>query len=235
MTVRIVIADDHPIFRHGLRAALSGDPDLEVVGEAADGAEAVQVALEHQADVVLMDLQMPGTSGLDAIRELTMSAPGIAVVVLTMFDNDESLFTAMRAGARGYLVKGASEEQIVRAIITVSEGDVVFGSGVAGRALAYFSAANPSARAARPFPELTDRELEVLRLLADGANNTTIASSLHLSNKTVRNYISSILTKLQAERPRAGRRPRHARRPRSRRAPVTGLTARVATPTAQPG
>ena len=147
MTVRIVIADDHPIFRHGLRAALSGDPDIEVVGEAADGAEAAQAAQaaqEHQADVVLMDLQMPGTSGLDAIRELTMSAPGIAVVVLTMFDNDESLFTAMRAGARGYLVKGATEEQIVRAIITVSAGDVLFGSGVAGRALAYFSAANPS-------------------------------------------------------------------------------------------
>jgi DNA-binding NarL/FixJ family response regulator len=199
MTVRIVIADDHPVFRHGLRAALTCVPELEVVGEAADGAEAVRVALEKQADVVLMDLQMPGTSGIDAIRELTTSAPRTAVVVLTMFDNDESLFTAMRSGARGYLVKGASEEQIVRAILTVAEGDVVFGGGVAGRALAYFSAAKPSARAARPFPELTDRELDVLRLLAQGAGNGAIASSLHLSDKTVRNYVAGILTKLQAE------------------------------------
>jgi DNA-binding NarL/FixJ family response regulator len=199
MSVRIVVADDHPVFRHGLRAALTGVRDLEVVGEAADGAAAVRLAVGEQADVVLMDLQMPGTSGLDAIRELATSAPRIAVVVLTMFDNDESLFTAMRAGARGYLVKGASEEQIVRAILTVVDGDVVFGSGAAGRALAYFSAAKPSTRAARPFPELTDRELDVLRLLAEGANNSTIASSLHLSDKTVRNYVASILTKLQAE------------------------------------
>ncbi|MGZ4626313.1 MAG: response regulator [Kineosporiaceae bacterium] len=211
MSVRIVVADDHPVFRHGLRAALTGVRDLDVVGEAADGAAAVRVAVEEQADVVLMDLQMPGTTGLDAIRELAASAPGIAVVVLTMFDNDESLFTAMRAGARGYLVKGASEEQIVRAILTVADGDVVFGGGVAGRAMAYFSAATPSSRAARPFPELTDRELDVLRLLADGATNTVIASTLHLSDKTVRNYVASILTKLQAEdRAQAAVRAMHA-------------------------
>jgi DNA-binding NarL/FixJ family response regulator len=211
MSVRIVVADDHPVFRHGLRAALTGVRDLEVVGEAADGAAAVRLAVEEQADVVLMDLQMPGTSGLDAIRELATAAPRIAVVVLTMFDNDESLFTAMRAGARGYLVKGASEEQIVRAILTVSDGDVVFGSGVAGRALAYFSAATASTRAARPFPELTDRELDVLRVLADGASNSTIASTLHLSDKTVRNYVASILSKLQAEdRAQAAVRALHA-------------------------
>jgi DNA-binding NarL/FixJ family response regulator len=199
MTCRVVIADDHPVFRHGLRLALTGVQGVEVVGEAADGAEAVAVVLEQAADVVLMDLQMPGTSGLEAIRELSAAAPDVAVVVLTMFDNDESLFTAMRAGARGYLVKGAREEQIVRAILTVSAGDVVFGGGVAERALAYFSTAKPSARAARPFPELTDRELDVLRLLADGAGNTAIATRLHLSDKTVRNYVAAILTKLQAQ------------------------------------
>jgi DNA-binding NarL/FixJ family response regulator len=198
MSCRVVIADDHPVFRHGLRTALTGILGIEVVGEAADGGKAVQVAVDAAADIVLMDLHMPGSSGLDAIAALTRSTPAIRIIVLTMFDNDESLFTAMRAGAHGYLVKGASEEQIVRAIQTVAAGDVVFGGAVAGRALAYFSAATPSSRAARPFPELTDRELDVLRLLADGAANPVIASTLHVSDKTVRNYVANILTKLCA-------------------------------------
>jgi DNA-binding NarL/FixJ family response regulator len=198
MTCRVVIADDHPVFRHGLRAVLTGIPGIEVVGEAADGATAVRVAVDQTADVVLMDLQMPGTDGLDAIRALAEHAPTTRVVVLTMFDNDESLLTALRAGAHGYLVKGADEDQITRAILAVAAGDVVFAGAIAARALAYFTAAPSSSRAARPFPELTDRELDVLSLLADGNGNAAIAAALHLSDKTVRNYVANILTKLQA-------------------------------------
>jgi DNA-binding NarL/FixJ family response regulator len=199
MTVRVLIADDHPVFRRGLHTALAQVPGIEVVGEATDGAQAVALAVERSPHVVVMDLQMPGRSGLDAIRDLAAAAPATAVLVLSMFDNDESLFTALRAGARGYLVKGADEEQIIRAIHTIASGDVVFGSGAAERALAYFAAAPATGRAARPFPELTDREFEVLRLIAHGATNAEIARRLYLSDKTVRNYVTSVLTKLQAE------------------------------------
>jgi DNA-binding NarL/FixJ family response regulator len=197
VTIRILIADDHPVFRHGLRAALAGLPDIEVCGDASDGAAAVAAAIALDADVVLMDLNMPQLSGIDATRELSVRAPRTAVLVLTMFDNDESLFTAMRAGARGYLVKGADQAEIVRAVHAVAAGEVVFGAGVAARALAFFAAAPLGGRAARPFPELTDREWEVLRLLADGLNNTTISQRLFLSEKTVRNHVSNIFTKLR--------------------------------------
>ncbi len=197
MTIRILIADDHPVFRHGLRAALAGLPDVEVCGDACDGAAAVAAAIALDADVVLMDLNMPQLSGIDATRELSVRAPRTAVLVLTMFDNDESLFTAMRAGARGYLVKGADQAEIVRAVHAVAAGEVVFGAGVAARALAFFAAAPLGGRAARPFPELTDREWEVLRLLADGLKNTTISQRLFLSEKTVRNHVSNIFTKLR--------------------------------------
>jgi DNA-binding NarL/FixJ family response regulator len=198
-TIRVLIADDHPVFRHGLRTALSGVAGIDVVGEAVDGVQAVALAVERNVDVVLMDLQMPGMAGLDAISELARSAPSVAVLVLSMFDNDESLFTAMRAGARGYLVKGADEEQIVRAIRVIAGGDVVFGNGAGARALAYFAAAPASSRAARPFPELTDREFEVLGQIAAGASNAEIARRLFLSDKTVRNYVASVIAKLQAE------------------------------------
>jgi DNA-binding NarL/FixJ family response regulator len=197
VTIRILIADDHPVFRHGLRAALAGLPDIEVCGDASDGAAAVAAAIALDADVVLMDLNMPQLSGIDATRELSVRAPRTAVLVLTMFDNDESLFTAMRAGARGYLVKGADQAEIVRAVHAVAAGEVVFGAGVAARALAFFAAAPLGGRAARPFPELTDREWEVLRLLADGLNNTTISQRLFLSEKTVRNHVSNIFSKLR--------------------------------------
>jgi DNA-binding NarL/FixJ family response regulator len=197
MSIRLVIADDHPVFRRGLRAALANMADLVVVAEVTDGATAVTAAIEHSADVVLMDLHMPGTTGIDATRQLSKAAPNIAVLVLTMFDNDESLFTAMRAGARGYLVKGADQDEIARAITTVVHGEVLFGAGIGERALAYFTAAPANARAARPFPELTDRELDVLRLVADGLNNTTIARRLFLSEKTVRNHVSNVLAKLE--------------------------------------
>ena len=197
MTIRVLLADDHPVFRHGLRAALADAPGIVVVGEATSGEAAVTQAVELAVDVVLMDLHMPGVTGLEATRRLAESAPPVAVLVLTMFDNDESLFTAMRAGARGYLVKGAEQEQIVRAIQAIAAGEVVFGAGIAARALAYFTGAPPTGRAARPFPELTDREVEVLQMVADGQNNLDIARRLHLSEKTVRNHVSNIFAKLR--------------------------------------
>jgi DNA-binding NarL/FixJ family response regulator len=199
MPIKVLLADDHPMFRYGLRAALADVDDLVVAGEAADGRTATAQAEELGVDVVLMDLDMPGMNGIDAIRELRRRAPGVAVLVLTMFDNDESLFTAMRTGARGYLVKGAEQEQIVRAVRAVVAGEVVFGAGIAERALAYFTAAPESGRAARPLPELTDREMEVLRLVADGLNNAEIARRLFLSEKTVRNHVSSIFAKLRVD------------------------------------
>jgi DNA-binding NarL/FixJ family response regulator len=199
MPIKVLLADDHPMFRYGLRAALADVDDLVVAGEAADGRTATAQAEELGVDVVLMDLDMPGMNGIDAIRELRRRAPGVAVLVLTMFDNDESLFTAMRTGARGYLVKGAEQEQIVRAVRAVVAGEVVFGAGIAERALAYFTAAPESGRAARPLPELTDREMGVLRLVADGLNNAEIARRLFLSEKTVRNHVSSIFAKLRVD------------------------------------
>jgi DNA-binding NarL/FixJ family response regulator len=199
MTVRVVIADDHPVFRRGLRAALSDAPTVEVTAEVTDGVAAVVAAGDGTADVILMDLHMPGLSGIDATREIRRSAPDVAVLVLTMFDNDESLFTAMRAGARGYLVKGADRDEIVRAITAVAAGEAVFGAGIAERALAYFSAAPAGTRAARPFPELSDREMEVLRLVADGLTTAGIARRLRLSEKTVRNHTSNVVAKLRVE------------------------------------
>jgi DNA-binding NarL/FixJ family response regulator len=199
MTIRVVIADDHPVFRRGLRAALSDATEVTVTGEVTDGVAAIAAALENRADVILMDLHMPGMTGIDATREIRRAAPGVAVLVLTMFDNDESLFTAMRAGARGYLVKGAEQDEIVRAIVAVAAGDAVFGAGIAGRALAYFAAAPSGTRAARPFPELTDREMEVLRLVADGLTTADIARRLRLSDKTVRNHTSNVVAKLRVE------------------------------------
>jgi DNA-binding NarL/FixJ family response regulator len=199
MTIRVVIADDHPVFRRGLRAALSDAPEVTVTGEATDGAAAVAAALADTADVILMDLHMPGMTGIDATQEIGRVAPAVAVLVLTMFDNDESLFTAMRAGARGYLVKGAEQDEIVRAIVAVAAGDVVFGAGIAERALAYFAAAPSGTRAARPFPELTDREMEVLQLVADGLTTADLARRLRLSEKTVRNHTSNVVAKLRVE------------------------------------
>jgi DNA-binding NarL/FixJ family response regulator len=211
MTIRVLIADDHPLFRQGLRAALADATGITVAGEASDGAAAVTGAARLGADVVLMDLHMPGGGGIDATRQIAASYPAAAVLVLTMFDNDESLFTAMRAGARGYLVKGAERDEIVRAIQAVAAGEVVFGAGVAARALAYFAAAPVGGRAARPFPELTDREIEILQLIAGGQGNPEIARRLHLADKTVRNHVSSIFAKLQVtDRPQAIIRAREA-------------------------
>jgi DNA-binding NarL/FixJ family response regulator len=185
------------MYRGGIRAALDDVDDIEVVGEATDGDQAVHAAQSLRPDVVLMDLHMPGTNGIEATRRLVNEVPGVGVLVLTMFDDDESLFAAVRAGARGYLVKGAAQEQIVRAIRAVAGGEVVFGSGVAERVITFFAASGRiGTRAGRQFPELTERELEVLELIARGLNNTEIARRLVVSDKTVRNHVSSVFTKL---------------------------------------
>lgn len=191
--VRVLVADDHPVFRSGLRTLLE-DLGVEVVGEAPDGGAAVQLALEHRPDVVLMDLQMPGVNGLQATRRLADAAPDVRVLVLTMVEDDAMLFAALRAGAAGYLLKGAGPEEIDRAVRGVAAGDAVYGAGVAGRLRAMFAAGPAAAPVA--FPQLVERERDVLALMATGASNPEIARRLFLSDKTVRNYVSSIFAKL---------------------------------------
>ena len=206
MTVRVLIADDHPLVRQGLQAALAPMPEVEVVAEAATGQAAIREAVLHRPDVVVMDLQMPDLNGIDATRELARSVPTAAVLVLTMFD-DDSVFAAMRAGARGYVLKGA-EQEIARAIMAVAAGEAIFGPAVATRMLTHF--ATPPVTST-PFPELTAREREVLDLLAAGHTNHQIAEHLGLSAKTVANHISAIFAKLQvADRTQAILRARDA-------------------------
>jgi DNA-binding NarL/FixJ family response regulator len=195
VTVRVVVADDHPIVRDGLRALLTSIPDVELVGEATTGREAVRSAVTDRPDVIVMDLRMPDLDGAAATAEICRVAPDVAVLVLTMLDDDDSVFAAMRAGARGYLVKGASQQEIVRAITAVAAGEAIFGPGVARRVLRYF--ASPPATAAPAFPELSPREREVLDLIAGGLTNTAIAGRLGLSAKTVGNHTSAIFAKLQ--------------------------------------
>ena len=193
--VRVLIADDHPVFRDGLAALLSAGPGTELSGIAATGTEAVELARQAQPDVVLMDLRMPELGGIEATRAIVADSPHVAVVVLTMIDDDDSLFAALRAGARGYLLKGADAAQIRRAVQSAATGEAIFGAGLATRVLAYF--AGQAARAPEPFPQLTDREREVLELVAQGRPNAVIAARLHLSDKTIRNNVSNILVKLQ--------------------------------------
>jgi DNA-binding NarL/FixJ family response regulator len=192
--LRVVLADDHPIVRDGLRALLASLPRVELVGEAATGREAVREAVLRRPDVLVMDLQMPDLNGIEATREVARVAPGVAVLVLTMYDDDDSVFAAMRAGARGYLLKGAGQDQIARAIQAVAAGQAIFGPGVAVRVLRYFGT---PARTDAPFPDLTEREREVLDLIAAGLGNTAIAGRLGLAGKTVGNHISNIFAKLQ--------------------------------------
>ncbi len=191
----ILIADDHPVFRKGLRALLASLPSVELAGEASSGAEAVRLAEQLQPDVVLMDLQMPGGGGLTAIREIVQTSPHIRILVVTMFQDDDSVFAAMRAGARGYVLKDMDDEDISRAIQAVGNGDAIFSPAIAERMMRFFSA-----RPALPvevFPDLTESERNVLRLMAEGVNNEAIAKQLSFSTKTVRNYVSNIFSKLQ--------------------------------------
>lgn len=207
-TIRVVVADDHPVVRAGLTALLGSLPDLEVVAVAADGREAVKEVVLHRPDVALLDLQMPGMDGFAATREIARAAPEVAVLVLTMFDDDDSVFAAMRAGARGYVIKGAEQDELARAVRAVAAGEAIFAPGVAQRVLGYFTAPQP---AADPFPQLTGREREILILLASARPNSVIAARLGLSPKTVANHVSSIFGKLQvADRAAAILRAREA-------------------------
>jgi DNA-binding NarL/FixJ family response regulator len=192
----VLVVDDHPVFREGVSGAVAADGALEVVGAAADGPEAVSLAESLQPDVVVMDLHLPELGGIEATRRIVATSPHIAVLVLTMLDEEDSVFAAMRAGARGYLLKGATPEDIVRGIHAVARGEVVFGPGIADRMLEFFSAPEDR-RATQVLPELTAREREVLELIASGARNSQIAGRLVISPKTVRNHISNIFTKLQ--------------------------------------
>jgi DNA-binding NarL/FixJ family response regulator len=194
--VRVLIADDHPVFRDGLATLLEPHPDIEVVGRAADGAEAVALAAELRPDVVVMDIQMPQVNGIEATRRVLAADPSVGVLVFTMGEDDSTLLSAMRAGARGYLVKGASQEEVTRAITSVHAGGVVFGASLASRIGELLSPA--PGRGASEFPMLTEREREVLDLIAAGRSNAQIASTLFLAPKTVRNNVSAILSKLQA-------------------------------------
>jgi DNA-binding NarL/FixJ family response regulator len=209
-TVRVLIADDHPLFREGMRGRLDRVGDITVVGEAASGDEAVELARELDPHVILMDIKMPGLNGIEATREIRQASPGVGVLVLTMFEDDDSVFAAMRAGAKGYLLKDSGGEEVVYAIRAVASGEAVFGSGVAERILGFFSGSRP-ATPQRAFPELTEREEEVLSLVAQGKSNQEIARQLFVSLKTVRNHVSNILVKLQvADRAQAVIRARDA-------------------------
>ena len=195
-TSRILIADDQQVFREGLRALFQSVPDLEVVGEATSGAEAVTMAEALQPDVVLMDIKMPGMNGIEATEKILSASPHISIVALTMFDDDDTVFAMLRAGARGYLLKGALKTEILRAIRAVTSGEAIFGPAIARRLMQHFadlSATLPQ----QAFPELTNREREVLALMAQHQTNPEIAARLSLSPKTVRNIASSIFTKLQ--------------------------------------
>lgn len=211
--IRVLIADDHPFFRDGLRVLLEATPDTELVGEATDGDEAVTLAADLLPGVILMDLRMPGLGGIEATRKILEKTPETGILVVTMVEDDDSVFAAMRAGARGYLLKGADKEEMLLAIRAVARGEAVFGPGIARHLIQYFSSPTPApARTPRTiFPELTDREREILDLIAAGRNNGEIAETLFLSLKTVRNYVSNIFTKLQvADRAQAIVRAREA-------------------------
>jgi DNA-binding NarL/FixJ family response regulator len=196
MTTRLLIADDHTPFREGLRRLTRLLPDVECVGTAATGHEAVQLADSLQPDVVLMDLWMPDLNGIEATRRVRETSPHIGVLVLTMLDDDESVFAAMRAGARGYLLKGADREELTRAITAVRHGEAIFSPGIAQRLMQYFTAPR-AVLAGTPFPELTDRERDILELLGRGLGNVAIGHRLSLAPKTVRNNVSRIFVKLQ--------------------------------------
>ncbi len=194
--LRILIADDHPLFRDGLRVLLEAMPDLLVVGEAATGDEVLALADELRPDLVLMDLKMPGIGGIEATRRIVQARPSARVLVVTMFEDDTSVFTAMRAGARGYVLKDAQKQDMLRAIRAVGQGEAIFSAGIAARLMDFFRTARPAVPL-ESFPSLTDREREILHQIVAGAANAEIARRLGLSGKTVANYVSTILSKLQ--------------------------------------
>lgn len=210
--IRVLIADDHPFFRDGLRVLLEATADTELVGEAKDSDEVMALAERLAPDVILMDLRMPGTGGVEATREILRTNPGTAILVVTMVEEDASVFAAIRAGAKGYLLKGADRNETLAAIRAVASGEAVFGPGIAQRLTRYFSESQGLRPALRDvFPELTHREREILALIAGGKNNAEVSQTLFLSLKTVRNYVSSIFAKLGVkDRPGAIIRAREA-------------------------
>ena len=209
-TIRVLIADDHAVYRWGLRTLLDSEPDTEVVGEASTGKEVVERAAEIRPDAILMDIQMPGINGIEATRRIIEANQQIGVVILTMYEDDDSVFSAMRAGARGYVLKGAHPSQILKVLRAVASGGAYFGPEIARRLMNFFSAPKP-ASPVEAFPELTSREVEILDLIAQGHTNPKIAARLYVSPNTVRNHISHIFEKLQvADRAHAIVRAREA-------------------------
>ena len=206
--LRVLIADDHPLFRDGMRGLLATQPDMTVVAEATTGEEAVRLTGELEPDVVLMDIKMPGLGGIEATRRVLAAHPSVRVLIVTMFEDDATVFTAMRAGARGYILKDDDKDDVLGAIRTVGRGGAVFGPGVAARLTDFLTTSRPAVPK-EAFPALTDREREMLHLIARGASNAEIARLLHLSPKTVANYISNVFRKLRvADRAQAVARAR---------------------------
>jgi DNA-binding NarL/FixJ family response regulator len=193
--IRTLVVDDHAAFRAGLRALLATDDQVRVVGEASTGSSAIAAVASMTPDVVLMDISMPGIDGVEATRRIVDTAPHVAIVVLTMHDDDETVFAAMRAGARGYLLKGAPRAELLRAIRAAAAGEAIFGAAIARRMVAYFG--RPMPRAAPPFPELSERERAILERIAAGRSNPEIADELGVAPKTVRNHVSNVFSKLQ--------------------------------------
>ena len=195
--IRVLIADDHPVYRDGLRALVESAPDLELAGEASSGAEAVDLAVTTDPTIVLMDLRMPDLSGIEATSRILAADPTVGVLIITMSEDDESLFAAMRAGARGYIPKDADREELLRAIRAAAVGEAIFGASIAHRMMDFFTGRRGGPT--EPFPELTDREREVLELLADGRSNADIAQRLAITQKTVRNHVANVFAKLQVD------------------------------------
>lgn len=212
-SLRLLLVDDHPLVREGLRALLTALSNITIVGEAGDGEEAVTIALEQQPDIILMDLHMPKLNGIEATRRIVQANPHIGILVLTMLGDDDSVFGAMRAGAHGYLLKGAGKEEVLRAITVVAHGEAIFSPQIAQRLMQYFANIRPVIPE-QAFPDLTEREREVLTLIVDGKSNAQIAEILVLSPKTVSNHISNIFSKLQVvDRAQAVTKARHNRLP----------------------
>jgi DNA-binding NarL/FixJ family response regulator len=193
--IRVLIADDHTLFRDGLVGLLNSVDDIEVIGTAQDGQEAVHQATEFQPDVILMDILMPELNGIEATRAIIKDHPQMGVIMLTMFEDDESVFSAMRAGARGYILKGADQDDVLLAIRAVYRGEALFGPSIAARLMDFFTI--PASEPSQVFPELTEREHEILALIAQGMSNHEIAEQLNISLKTVRNHVSNIYNKMQ--------------------------------------
>ena len=208
--LRVLVADDHPLFRDGLRTVLAATDDLLLVAEAGDGEEAVRLAVAEQIDVALFDVHMPGVNGIEAAAQVAVQAPGVRVLMLTMFQDDTSVFAALRAGARGYVLKDADRTELLRAVRAVGSGEAIFSPRIAARVLDHFAAGSPAVQA-EEFPMLTSRERDVLHLLARGRSNPEIAARLGLTRKTTSNYVSAILGKLQvSNRLEAAERARRA-------------------------